>query len=369
MRILFIRDHIYAPDMVGGIERNTQALIRRLKSRGIAAAAVARLSRTGIPSLYNRILRKILSSALGIPDYFAGHATYRYWSPPQEIGAAVAAFRPDVLVVQAGASGEMVEVCLGFGLPVVWYVHGMDFRAPSQPVVPHERLTVLACGQFVADRVHAETAHRCDVVRPLIEPGDYRARRSGREVLFVNPRVEKGLDMAWLLAAGRPDIPFRFVEAWHVDAAMHADLVRRAGVGCRRRWAAAGCCCRWRLALARGSPRCPACGMSLAIIARCVMRLWHSRPGRNLRRMRSLTSLWRMLLAGWLRWTRGDWWLFEGGIEGCRCAYPSCTCCVCYLFSKKFKFRRALRHPFGFFERVESDFCCVGPGGMVLNGG
>jgi glycosyltransferase involved in cell wall biosynthesis len=44
---------------------------------------------------------------------------------------------------------------------------------------------------------------------------------------FVNPLPAKGLDIVLALAAGRPDIPFEFVESWPLRPAEEASLAAR----------------------------------------------------------------------------------------------------------------------------------------------
>jgi glycosyltransferase involved in cell wall biosynthesis len=48
-----------------------------------------------------------------------------------------------------------------------------------------------------------------------------------KNVTFVCPFQEKGLEIAFGLAMRRPDIPFVFVESWRLDAAHRRSLQRR----------------------------------------------------------------------------------------------------------------------------------------------
>eukprot|EP01037_Dinobryon_pediforme_P002638 gene2638-2678_t len=228
MRLLFARDIKSTPDMVGGVERNTDALIGRLRKRGVTCAGLAQLSRDSWTGLLHRAARRLSPLAKAIPDHRAGYPHYRYWNPVSEIGTVIAAFRPDVAVVQTGSCPEMVEAFAAHGVPVVNYLHGFDFLPPMRPPQQHELISFLACGQAVAATLARTWSVQAPVVRPIIEPGDYRTATTRREVLFINPRIEKGVDVAWALAAARPDIPFRFMEAWEVSRAAHDGLVARA---------------------------------------------------------------------------------------------------------------------------------------------
>jgi glycosyltransferase involved in cell wall biosynthesis len=62
----------------------------------------------------------------------------------------------------------------------------------------------------------------------LIQPGRYATSVSGNEVLFVNPVPEKGVDLAFQIAALCPRRRFRFVEGWPLDARRWEALQERA---------------------------------------------------------------------------------------------------------------------------------------------
>ena len=228
MRVLFLQRNQSLPDIVGGIERNTEALIHYLKSRNIIGAVVCCLDSYNLRGLTIRASRKIIPAAVRYPDYFAGYPTYRYWEPSDELGFAVDNFKPDILVVQT-PDRDLLRACLSTKLPVVFYLHGVwreyNFEQYHQTL---SNVSLLACGQFVADYFASNSGFRAEVIHPLIEPSKYKIASSQKEVLLINPRIEKGVDTAWKLAEAFPDIPFRFVESWHFDRDMHKQLVTRA---------------------------------------------------------------------------------------------------------------------------------------------
>ncbi len=227
-RVLFVQDYRHAPEFVSGVVRNTQALSRRLKARGIASAVLACLSPHGRASSVKRLARRVFPQADTWPDPFAGHPTYRVWNVLDAVPSIIKAFRPTVAVMQWGESYAVARAFLELGVPVVAYHHSCDFRPPARAHDPHELLSTMACSQFVADCLLAEQGFKATVVRPLVEPAEYRVSSTREEVLFVNPRAEKGVDIAWALAAARQDIPFRFVEAWHVTPEEHAENAAQA---------------------------------------------------------------------------------------------------------------------------------------------
>jgi glycosyltransferase involved in cell wall biosynthesis len=62
----------------------------------------------------------------------------------------------------------------------------------------------------------------------LIDPSAYRTETERRVATFVNPVPRKGVEIALALAAYRPDIPFEFVESWHLRRRVFALVQSRA---------------------------------------------------------------------------------------------------------------------------------------------
>jgi glycosyltransferase involved in cell wall biosynthesis len=85
----------------------------------------------------------------------------------------------------------------------------------------------------MADRVKAlwDLASTPFVNPPIVRPETYRlpikVRGQGSYVLFVNPRPEKGIEIACALAAARPDIPFVFVKSWSLTSKQDASMRER----------------------------------------------------------------------------------------------------------------------------------------------
>ncbi len=230
MRLLFVRDGLHLPDLIGGLERNTQALCKRLTASGVDTAVLAKLSHTGLASFAHRAARKLYKPAIGLADHMAGHATYRIWDFERDMDPVLAAFAPNVVVIQQGPFPEIIRPYLARGFTVVCYHHHVLWPSPAPQLTTDPALSHLSCSKFVADRLKADFGVPSHIVPPLIEPVAYRTRTSRREVLFVNPRPEKGADIAWALAKARPDITFRFAEAWMVTADEHRETTRRAAL-------------------------------------------------------------------------------------------------------------------------------------------
>jgi glycosyltransferase involved in cell wall biosynthesis len=86
----------------------------------------------------------------------------------------------------------------------------------------------VANSQFTADAARSAFGIAATVIPPLILPERYTTGRSGDEVLFVNPVAEKGVELAFEIAALCPRRRFRFVEGWPLDVARRTALESRA---------------------------------------------------------------------------------------------------------------------------------------------
>ncbi len=228
MRVLFVTEYLYLPERIGGTERNTQALCRRLETMGVTTAVLSKLTRSGWSSVVHRIARKFGAANRRYADRFAGHRTYRVWNIAQEVDLVIRSFQPDIVVLQHSVRPNLADLFVDRGIPVIVYYHDVYWRSPTPPLRMHPLLSVVACSQFVAARLRAERGLDAAVVLPLIEVDDYQTFSTRQEVLFVSLLDEKGADIAWALAKAHPKIRFRFVEGTFVRPLRHDENVRRA---------------------------------------------------------------------------------------------------------------------------------------------
>jgi glycosyltransferase involved in cell wall biosynthesis len=112
------------------------------------------------------------------------------------------------------------------GLPNALYfrdVTGVEILGRSmQPTA------VLTNAQRITDLVRT-TGWDAPTIPSIVETDEYVTNSTREVVLFVNPRSQrKGVDIAWALAAARPDVPFVFLEAWRFTPQVRAELEERA---------------------------------------------------------------------------------------------------------------------------------------------
>jgi glycosyltransferase involved in cell wall biosynthesis len=221
LRILFASKQHF---QVGGVERSTQQLARRLAARGHAVASVA-----AAPT------DSTMDGDDGRPIFEVPGLGYPAWatrtpSPAVALREVRRRFEPEVVVV--GAGGRWFH---DWTLPLV------GACAPTPCVLyirDHQALELLDEPGFSPDLIvanateHARSAsgagHVAVVVPSLIEPDDYRTQTRGEVVLYVNPSPTKGVRTAIMLAASRPDIPFVFLQSWRLPPQAVEELSRMA---------------------------------------------------------------------------------------------------------------------------------------------
>lgn len=213
MRILFSQTVPHLPQEVGGGLSNTDALCHALMSRGHEVMVLCRDRTGGIA----RLMPWTKKDGLGYP-------VVRADDPLSAVDKICRSFRPDIAVVQFGEIAGLVKAFKAAGVPVVAYLH--DCASVEQ--VERGADAYAACSNVVAAVLHERIGVDATVLPVLIDPQAYRVDQPGDCVTLVNPIPRKGVEIAFELAARRPEIPFQFVEAWHLRTRVRTYLQQRA---------------------------------------------------------------------------------------------------------------------------------------------
>ncbi len=207
-RILFGVRSLYLPARITGANVSIDALCRRLLGAGYdpvvvcGAGAPEPQARTGpVPTLPYPVL--------ALPD------------PAAALAEMVSHLAPSAVVLQglelanrAAAHKSLRDFPVRILLVQNFVGQGM----PGPVGVPHWRYA--ANSSFLADLASAFLAAPVEVVPPLVEPADYRVKRTGQEVLFINPVADKGVHIAAAIAERLSHRRFLFASSWP-DHARH----------------------------------------------------------------------------------------------------------------------------------------------------
>ncbi len=213
MRVLFATTHPYLPQFVGGSERSTHDLIRRLQTRGHEVAVLSGLSGGDLCWLRNRLRARYWSKYRFPLESFRGYPVYRGWDAAQGAAEVAERFAPTVVVLQAGEPLGLAEVFDGLKIPMLIYLRDVE-RLEQYAAIRRDRVAFVANSRFVASRARQELGIAPAVIFPLIDYQEFAARTRRETVTMINPHPKKGGYVALELAQKRPDIPFEFIEGW-----------------------------------------------------------------------------------------------------------------------------------------------------------
>ncbi|MBB1093353.1 glycosyltransferase [Rhodopseudomonas palustris] len=211
MRILFSQTVPYLPHEFGGGLTNTDALCRALIARRHEVMVLCRDLRSGL----TRLMPWARKVDLGYP-------VTRVDDPLGAVRDVCQSYRPDLAVVQFGDIAGMVAALKSADIPVLAYLH--DTGTVAQ--VKGGADAYAACSSSVAAALR-NIDIEATVLPVLIDPASYRVPAPGNLITFVNPIPRKGIEIAFELAARRPEIGFQFVEAWHLRARVRKYLQQR----------------------------------------------------------------------------------------------------------------------------------------------
>lgn len=230
MRVLFATGESYLPGRYGGAELSVDELARELGARGHACEVVAKLGHGGA-RLRHRIARAFArGSRWSRRDLENGYPTHR--ALPGEVRAAVLdrvrTFRPDAVLAWNAAAGELADDVASEGVRAIVWVPDVTMRwaQDGRPREPSVRLA--GASGFVARRIRETLGRPADVLLPCVRLEACRAPvRRPEFVTLVNPRVAKGVDVAFDVAARLPDRRFLFVAAGGLPRAERAAFAAR----------------------------------------------------------------------------------------------------------------------------------------------
>jgi glycosyltransferase involved in cell wall biosynthesis len=209
MRMLFCQTSPYLPEEVGGALTNTHALCGMLAKRGCDVSVLAG-TRSSLRTALQAIGRRN-STSLGYP-------IYRERDPLAAARRLCRKGRPALAIVQLGDIAGLTNVFLEEKVPVLIYFHDPYSVDPAVVRGSEALLRYAASSEYLAAKVSKLLNCEVSELPVIINPADYWVETERRVVTFFNPIPRKGVEIAFALAAQRPDIPFEFVEAWQLGS-------------------------------------------------------------------------------------------------------------------------------------------------------
>jgi glycosyltransferase involved in cell wall biosynthesis len=228
VRILFTSSIPYLPQIYGGLNTNTHELCLELVKRGYRPSVLTRLSYANPFGMRTLLTGRIRGRKMSC-DVDLGYPVFRAREPWRLIHETP---RPDVSVMQDGHMLQFADALNRRGIPAISYFHGLDFEdwtIQGRPATAADlpRIQYFANSNYTAERFRRRYGMDACVVPPVFRPELYRTRRLGRNVVFINPVREKGVELALDIAAICREIPFIFVKGWPLTIGDYWHLNRR----------------------------------------------------------------------------------------------------------------------------------------------
>ena len=215
VKILFTSSISYLPQIYGGLNTNTHELALELIQRGHHISVLTRISYGNAFGARAALAMQLMNKRC-VCDTTLGYPVYRAREPWTVIDDLPC---PDVAIMQDGHMLLFAKAFADRNIPTVSYFHGLDFEdwtIGNRPATASDLPSIeyVANSQFTAQRFRNRYELSAEVIPPVFRPERYRVKRDGRNVTFVNPVAEKGVEIALKLAEACPEIPFTFVKGW-----------------------------------------------------------------------------------------------------------------------------------------------------------
>lgn len=221
MTIVFATLNLYLPEVYSGVGTTMHDMALALAARGRPVAVVA-----------GTMGDARFDDTLGYPLHRERTAA--------AVMERIAALKPQSLVWNANDFLPSTPRLAALAPRAVVYLHNAEFRTRGGLAMAHERVRWVANSSFTARQFEVCFGIPAEVLHPLVLPARCRAGGPGRTVLFVNPQVEKGVEIAMRLAEARPTIPFRVQQGWNNDAGVVAHYRERAAAAGNVDWRPGG---------------------------------------------------------------------------------------------------------------------------------
>lgn len=213
MNILFATGGLAMPQMFGGSQRSSDAIIKGLIARGHdvrLASALAGGDRTGLSA---RIRMKLRGKTYAV-DNRIGYPCYRGWDMAASLPAIVSDWRPDAAVVLAQKPVPVARALQQAGVPVLLAIQDNEFGSLGGDLRELGAVDAVANSQFTASRFAEAFGLQSCVIHPIIDADTYRVPTTGDRITFINPDPRKGYEVFLRVAKARPNYSFLVVESW-----------------------------------------------------------------------------------------------------------------------------------------------------------
>lgn len=228
MKILFVAEQVYLPQLYGGVQTSTDELCAALIERGHQVALSVKLMPGGLFGWWSRVQVAVTKRLFGYGvahDSRFGYSVWRSWFPEATLNYVLGKFKPELIVVMTG--GKVMPLTLAAqktGIPLLIQLHDIAFEEYGEEFRKFDGVPCVANSQFTATKYAERYNLSSVVINPFISTARYHSNANRDNVTFINPVRQKGCETAIAVARLCPDIPFTFVEGWTLSPTQREDL-------------------------------------------------------------------------------------------------------------------------------------------------
>ena len=227
MKVLFATNHFYPPQSAGGSESSTHDLCISLSKHDLECGVLADLKPSGLTYYINRLKSKLTGSSFPYDRPFS-YPIYRGWNPANGAEEVVKAFSPDVAIIQAGQPIPLALALTRTTTPTTIYLRDVEFDKHGGDYKHITGVNFISNSFFTSKSFKNRFGLDSIVIQPIVRREHYAVKSTRKRVLFVCPTKQKGVDIAFSMAEANPDIPFTFLESWHIPSEEKIILKERA---------------------------------------------------------------------------------------------------------------------------------------------
>jgi glycosyltransferase involved in cell wall biosynthesis len=224
LKILFVSDNLYIPQLSGGAEVSIRTLCHWLKGAGHEVAVSAVVGKRGIFRYKSRLGAKAFGDSSRL-DMIDGCRVFRDWSCKNSLDEAIGKFSPDIAILMKNSQELLIDL-IARRIPALVYLRDIYFKNLNLSNLDLSHVMFIANSKFTHDRFMETFGINSEIILPLVDRSLYRVHSSRKSVLFVNPHPMKGVDIAVELVLRNSDIPFIFAESWPVTTEVK-ELVKK----------------------------------------------------------------------------------------------------------------------------------------------
>lgn len=231
MKILFLYDRPFLPQIVGGTEHSINDLCLVLRSFNVEAIVVCNIYASGMLWLTNRLISKILK--IDFPcDFKMNYPVYRGWCTVNSIDKFIERFNPDTVVIKNGVNFDIINLLIKKNIKIVNYVR--DLNDSDDQLYPNENnISYIANSNFTKKKVKEKYGISSTVIPPLIFKDRFKINGiNGKKITFIGLDSKKGVDLAFDIAEQMPSVSFQFYESWtlnNIDFLMYQNRGNKLG--------------------------------------------------------------------------------------------------------------------------------------------